>query len=56
MRTYILSKIGNKREEEMISWGNERVNKDLKISSLKDKVLVIHYILLILCNPFHQLL
>ena len=39
MKAYILSKIGFKTEEELISWGNERVNKDLKISSLKDKSL-----------------
>jgi plastin-1 len=37
MKAYILSKIGNKTEEELISWGNERVENDLKISSLKDK-------------------
>ena len=39
MKADILSKIGYKTEEELISWGNERVNKDLKISSLKDKSL-----------------
>jgi len=37
MKAYILSKIGIKTEEELISWGNERVNKDLKISSVNDK-------------------
>ena len=37
MKAYILKNIGNKTEEELISWGNERVDNDLRISSLKDK-------------------
>ena len=39
MKTDILKKIGNKTEEELISWGNERVDSDLRIKSLKDKTL-----------------
>ena len=35
MKAYILKNIGNKTEEELISWGNER--NDLRITSLKDK-------------------
>lgn len=39
MKAYILKKIGNKTEEELISWGNERVDKNLRIKSLMDKSL-----------------
>ena len=37
MRAHSLQVIGNKTEEELISWGNDRVDDDLKVKSLKDK-------------------
>ena len=39
MRAHSLQIIGNKTEEELISWGNERVDDELKVKSLKDKKL-----------------
>ena len=39
MRAHSLQVIGNKTEEELIAWGNERVSDDLKVKSLKDKKL-----------------
>ena len=39
MKAYTSKKIGNKTEEELISWGNERVDSNLRIKSLKDKTL-----------------
>ena len=40
MRAHSLQVIGNKTEEELISWGNERVgDENLKVKSLKDKKL-----------------
>ena len=39
MREHSLQVIGNKTEEELISWGNERVDENLRVKSLKDKKL-----------------
>jgi len=39
MRAHTLEIIGNKSEEELVQWGNERVPDDLKIKSLKEKKL-----------------
>jgi plastin-1 len=39
MRAHSLQVIGNKSEEELIAWGNEKVDDDLKVKSLKDKKL-----------------
>ena len=39
MRAHSLQVIGNKTEEELIHWGNEKVDEDLKVKSLKDKKL-----------------
>ena len=39
MRAHSLQVIGNKTEEELIAWGNERVGDDMKVKSLKDKKL-----------------
>ena len=39
MRAHSLQVIGGKTEEELISWGNERVDDNLKVKSLKDKKL-----------------
>ena len=39
MRDHSLQVIGNKSEEELIAWGNEKVDDDLKVKSLKDKKL-----------------
>jgi len=39
MRDHSLQVIGNKSEEELIAWGNERVDDNLKVKSLKDKKL-----------------
>ena len=39
MREHSLQVIGNKTEEELIAWGNERVGDDMKVKSLKDKKL-----------------
>ena len=39
MRDHSLQVIGNKSEEELIAWGNERVDDSLKVKSLKDKKL-----------------
>ena len=39
MRDHSLQVIGNKTEEELIAWGNERVGDDMKVKSLKDKKL-----------------
>ena len=37
MRLHSLKVIGNKTEEELVAWGNERVDDDYKVKSLKDK-------------------
>ena len=37
MRAHSLQVIGNKTEEELVAWGNERVDDDYKVKSLKDK-------------------
>ena len=37
MRAHSLQVIGNKTEEELVSWGNERVSDEFKVKSLKDK-------------------
>ena len=37
MRAHSLQVIGNKTEEELVSWGNERVGDEYKVKSLKDK-------------------
>ena len=37
MRAHSLQVIGNKTEEELVSWGNERVSDEYKVKSLKDK-------------------
>ena len=39
MRAHSLQVIGNKTEEELIAWGNERVDESLRVKSLKDKKL-----------------
>jgi plastin-1 len=39
MRAHSLQIIGNKSEEELITWGNDRVDDELKVKSLKDKKL-----------------
>ena len=39
MRAHSLQIIGNKTEEELIAWGNEKVDDSLKVKSLKDKKL-----------------
>ena len=39
MRAHSLQVIGNKTEEELIAWGNDRVDDSLKVKSLKDKKL-----------------
>jgi len=39
MRAHSLQIIGNKTEEELITWGNEKVPDELKVKSLKDKKL-----------------
>jgi len=39
MRAHSLQIIGNKSEEELIAWGNDRVDDELKVKSLKDKKL-----------------
>ena len=39
MRAHSLQVIGNKSEEELIAWSNEKVDDDLKVKSLKDKKL-----------------
>ena len=39
MRAHSLQVIGNKTEEELIAWGNERVDENLRVKSLKDKKL-----------------
>ena len=39
MRTHTLQIIGNKTEEELIKWGNELVEEQNRIKSLKDKSL-----------------
>ena len=39
MRAHSLQVIGNKTEEELIAWGNEKVDEDLRVKSLKDKKL-----------------
>ena len=39
MRAHSLQVIGNKTEEELVAWGNERVDDDYKVKSLKDKKL-----------------
>ena len=39
MKGHTLEMIGNKTEQELISWGNEKVESYLKINSLKDKKL-----------------
>jgi len=37
MRAHSLQVIGGKTEEELITWGNERVDENLRVKSLKDK-------------------
>jgi len=37
MREHSLQVIGGKSEEELITWGNERVDENLRVKSLKDK-------------------
>ena len=37
MRAHSLQVIGNKTEEELVAWGNERVDDEYKVKSLKDK-------------------
>ena len=39
MRAHSLQVIGNKTEEELIAWGNDRVDDSLKVKSLKEKKL-----------------
>jgi plastin-1 len=39
MRQHSLQVIGNKTEEELVSWGNDRVDEQYKVKSLKDKKL-----------------
>ena len=39
MRDHSLQVVGGKTEEELISWGNERVDESLRVQSLKDKKL-----------------
>ena len=39
MKAHSLQVIGGKTEEELIAWGNEKVDDDLKVKSLKDKKL-----------------
>jgi hypothetical protein len=39
MRKHSLQVIGNKTEEELVAWGNDRVDEQYKIKSLKDKKL-----------------
>ena len=39
MRAHSLQVIGNKTEEELVAWGNERVDAQYKVKSLKDKKL-----------------
>ena len=39
MRAHSLQVIGNKTEEELIAWGNDRVDENLRVKSLKDKKL-----------------
>ena len=39
MRAHSLQVIGGKTEEELITWGNERVDENLRVKSLKDKKL-----------------
>ena len=39
MRAHSLQVVGGKTEEELISWGNERVDENLRVQSLKDKKL-----------------
>ena len=37
MRAHSLQVIGNKTEEELVAWGNDRVDNEYKVKSLKDK-------------------
>ena len=37
MRSHSLQVIGNKNEEELVSWGNDRVDNQYKVKSLKNK-------------------
>ena len=39
MRAHSLQVIGNKTEEELVAWGNDRVDDEYKVKSLKDKKL-----------------
>ena len=39
MRQHSLQVIGNKTEEELVAWGNDRVDEQYKVKSLKDKKL-----------------
>ena len=39
MRSHSLQVIGNKNEEELVSWGNDRVDNQYKVKSLKNKQL-----------------
>jgi len=39
MRQHSLQVIGNKTEEELVAWGNDRVDEQYKVKSLKDRKL-----------------
>ena len=39
MRHHTLKVLGNKTEDDLIKWANELINKEPKITSLKDKSL-----------------
>ena len=39
MRAHSLQVIGNKTDEELVAWGNDRVDSQYKVKSLKDKKL-----------------
>ena len=39
MKMHSLQVIGNKKEEDLVNWGNEKVDENNKIKNLKDKKL-----------------
>ena len=39
MKMHSLQIIGNKKEEDLVNWGNEKVDDNYKIKNLKDKKL-----------------
>ena len=45
MKMHSLQVIGNKKEEDLVNWGNEKVDENNKIKNLRDKNLEILYIL-----------